>query len=493
MSIDIEKLKHNNNELREIVNNSWDGIGIIDEDTKFIYINNAFSPILGFDKDELLNSLFVDYIVEKNKKEFLKLIEENKQNQYTNKIQIACNRKDNQLVYLDTTVSLMLNKKFYVINIKDITKQISDDQILNEYALSCQTDTNGIIVKVSDAFCNLSGYLKDELIGHSYKSFANEKMNDKFFDQLWSDLLKNKEWTGKILYNKKDNTVFCVDTKIKPIYNKYGDITGYTYLMFDITAQLTLQDEINLANTKIEQKDKILVEQSKLAIMAETLQMISHEWRQPLNIISLRAQKLELDFSMNNIPENKEAQKVLHDIKEQADKLSSIIEDFQSFVSLKDVKNLIKPEDIIKKAVKLFENNPISKDIDIIKDYTNEPEFLTYSNELTTVLVNLFINAKEAIEKNNTKNGVIKLKQYSNNENIFFEVSDNGGGINDDIIDKIFEPYFSTKKLKHGVGLGLYMCKMIVEVHLNGTIMAINHNTGATFIIKLPLLSKENE
>jgi len=492
MLVDIDKLKHNNNELREIVNNSWDGIGIIDEDTKFIYVNNAFSPILGFKKDELLNSLFIDYIVDQNKEDFLNLIKENKENKYTNKMQIACNRKDNQLVYLDITLSLMLNKKFYVINIKDITKQISDDQILNQYALSCQTDTKGILVKVSDAFCNLSGYSKDELIGRHYSFIANEKMEKSFFDNLWRELTEKKEWNGKILNNKKDGTLFGVDTKIKPIYNKYGDITGYTYLMFDITAQLTLQKEISAANTQIKQKDKILVEQSKLAIMAETLQMISHEWRQPLNIISLRAQKLELDFSMDNLPPNEEVEKVLRDIKEQADKLSSIIEDFQSFVSLKDVKNLIEPELIIKKAVKLFENNPLSKDIDIIKDYTNQPKFYTYSNELTNVLVNLFINAKEAIQKNNIKNGVIKLKQYSDDKNIIFEVSDNGGGIDPSIIDKIFEPYFSTKKLKHGVGLGLYMCQMIIQVHLNGTITAINHNTGATFIIKLPLSNEEN-
>ncbi|MEA1915323.1 MAG: PAS domain S-box protein [Campylobacterota bacterium] len=491
MAADIEKLKHNNEELREIVNNSWDGIGIMDDNSKFIYVNNAFSPILGFSKDELLGTLFVDYVSPNNQNDFTQLIEENKLNQYSNKIQLVCLRKDKQSVYLDVTLSLMLNKKFFVVNIKDITKQISDDQILNEYALSSQMDNKGMFTKISNAFTYLSGYEKDELIGKHFSVMVNESKNKDQLKEIWDTLHSKKEWSGKILSNKKEGSLFCVDTKIKPIYNKYGDTTGYTSLMFDITAELELKEEISVANTQIEQKDKILVQQSKLAIMAETLQMISHEWRQPLNIISLRAQKLELDFQMDAIPSNNEVEEVLNDIKKQADNLSTIIEDFQSFVSLKDVKNKIKPDVVIKKAIKIFMNDPDNQHIDIIKDYSNEPEFLAYSNELTTVLVNILLNAKEAIDRNNIKNGVIKLKQYHLDNFIYFEISDNGGGIDDSIIEKIFDPYFSTKKIQHGVGLGLYMCKMIVQVHLGGEITALNHNTGSTFVLKLPLSQKE--
>ena len=114
-------------------------------------------------------------------------------------------------------------------------------------------------------------------------------------------------------------------------------------------------------------------------------------------------------------------------------------------------------------------------------------DFETYANELTTVLVNILINSKEAIIKNQIKLGVIKLKEYYINDTIYFEVSDNGGGINEDIMDKIFEPYFSTKEVQHGVGLGLYMCKTIIEMHFKGSIEVKNHNTGATFIIMLPM------
>ena len=115
------------------------------------------------------------------------------------------------------------------------------------------------------------------------------------------------------------------------------------------------------------------------------------------------------------------------------------------------------------------------------------PDFETYSNELATILVNILINSKEAILKNKTKLGVIKLKEYHIDNSIYFEVSDNGGGISEDIKEKIFEPYFSTKEVQHGVGLGLYMCKTIIEMHFKGSIKVKNHNTGASFIIMLPM------
>lgn len=104
---------------------------------------------------------------------------------------------------------------------------------------------------------------------------------------MWDNIKSGKEWTGKIKNVKKNNDIFWVDIKIKPIYNKYGDITGFTALMFDITHTL-------------EQSEKLLVQDNKLNIMAETIRTISHEWRQPLNTISIIAQKLSLDIDTTN-------------------------------------------------------------------------------------------------------------------------------------------------------------------------------------------------
>ncbi|RXJ60266.1 hypothetical protein CRV04_04495 [Candidatus Marinarcus aquaticus] len=495
MSIDIEKLKQSNNELREIVNNSWDGIGIFDKSSKFIYVNNAFSPILGYKKEELLQHTFESFILDEYKEAFRNLLKANEQNQYSSEVQVVCQRKDNQKVYLQITVSLMLNKEFFVVSAKDITKQISDDEILDKYVLSSHTNLEGVITKVSSAFVALSGYKKEELIGQNQNDVIFKENSKEILDKYNAGLKSNQEWSGNLKCCKKDGAFFWISVKIKPIYNKYGDTTGYTYLMFDITNELTLtsqkrnlSNQVSVAQEEIKQKDKILIQQSKLAIMAETLQMVSHEWRQPLNIISIQAQKLELQYSMDMCPNPDEIVKVLENIKNTASELSSTIEEFQNYVSLKGGTKQITPSEIITKAIERFKQDQEANKIDIFKDIMEEtPAFETYQNELTTILVNLFINSKEAILRNEVKNGVIKVKQYFVDNFIFFEVSDNGKGIKEEIIDKIFEPYFSTKDSQHGVGLGLYTCKMIIEMHLGGTIEVQNHAQGATFIIKLPM------
>lgn len=494
MSLDVEKLKQNNNELREIVNNSWDGIAIIDKNSKFIYVNSAFSPILGFTKNEFLNSNFTSYIINEDKDKFLEAINKNLINKYSSEVQVICTRKDNQKVYLQITLSLMLNKEFFVVNAKDITKQISDDEILNNYVISSHINLDGNIVTASKALSMISGYKKEELIGRPFLLLKDKNEIDKLFNTIIKSIKLKKQWNGKIHNIKKDGSAFWVNATVKPIFNKYGDVTGYTILMFDITNELLLKDdkkilteEVHEAQNEINQKNKILVQQSKLAIMAETLQMVSHEWRQPLNIISIQAQKVELDYSINDNMDPQNVIEVLNNIKQKANELSQTIEDFQSFINIRNEKKPANPLDIIDQAIKIFKNDPQSEDIDFLKETVNTPNFKTYSNELTTILVNILINAKEAIFRNKTKTGVIKLKEYYDKNKIYFEVSDNGGGVNEEIIDKIFEPYFSTKDAQHGVGLGLYMCKIIIEMHFSGTIEINNHNTGATFKIALPM------
>ena len=492
--IDIEKLKQNNKELQDIINNSWDGIGIIDVSTKLIYINNAFIPLLGYEKSDLLKVNFISLVQKKFKQDFLNILL-NKDNKTHNSIDLACTRRDKKTVHLRITISKMSNKNLLVINTKDITKQIANDEILNNYVVSMQTDLHGHINEVSQAFCNLSAYTKEELINQHFSIIGHEDTESIIFENIQKSLLSTKEWNGTIKAKGKDNNTFWISMMIKSIYNKYGDITAYTMLMFDITNEISLNDEASLlqdqvynAQKEIKQKDSILMQQSKLAIMTETLQKLSHEWRQPLNIISMKAQNLGLDISMDNTPDSNSLITILDTITKEASSLSQTIESFQNFLHPKNEMVQVNPKSIIVNAIKLFKSDTRNKDIDIIKDILGGFEFNTYDHELTTILVNLLINAKEAISKNKITNGVIKLKQYHVKNTIFFEVSDNGGGINDDIIHKIFEPYFSTKDVKHGVGLGLYTCKIIIEMHLKGIISVSTHSTGALFKISIPIV-----
>lgn len=491
---EIEKLKRNNQELLEIINNSWDGIGIIDKSTKFIYLNNAFVPILGFSKEELLDSNFVSFMEEKYVKLFLKLlVVKNKEKKYKAEIDVVCIRKDKKKVYLKVTISSMLNKNLFVINTKDITAQISDDEILDSYVISMHTDLHGHIKKVSSAFLKLSGYEKSDILGRHFSSLAHKDADSIIYKNIEKSLENLQEWSGKLKQIKKDGSAFWINLKMKPMYNKYGDVTGYTSLMFDITKEINLNDEssmlqeqISTAKEEIKQKDTLLVQQSKLAVMTETLQKLSHEWRQPLNLISIQAQKLELDYSLENTPSLDETVDTLVKIKNEAKDLSETIEDFQNFLKPNKNRSLTSSKQVVEKAIKIFNSNN-EFEVDIIKDIEQEFEFESYEDKVSIVLVNILKNAKEAMLKNRIKNPVIRINQYHVDGFVIFEISDNGGGIEEEIIHKVFEPYFSTKDQKHGVGLGLYTSRMIVSIHLKGVITVQNHNTGVTVKISIPI------
>jgi len=490
---DIEKLKRNNKELQEIINNSWDGIGIIDKSTKLIYVNNAFMPILGFNKDELINTKLINYMKSEFINPFLELlnVDTSQSKKYKAEIDLVCIRKDKEKVYLKITISTMLNKSLFVINTKDITSQVSDDEILDDYVVSMHIDLHGYITKVSNAFLKLFGYKKDDIINTPYKKLLDENTDKIIFENIDKTLEAQQEFSGKIKALKYNNDSFFINIKIKPMYNKYGDVTGYTSLIFDISNQLDLKDEAIIleqeilnAKKEIIEKNNILKNQSKLLIITETLQKLSHEWRQPLNLISVQAQKLELDYSMGINPNQDDAIKSLDKIKNEADKLSKTIENFQHFIKNNSKETITNAEKIINTVLRRID---IDKNININTKLDKDFEFSTFEEELITVLTNILINSNEQYKRKSKNNAKIEILQYHNEDKIIFEIKDNLGGISEDILHKIFEPYFSTKEKKHGVGLGLYISKLIVNLQLQGVITVTNDKDGILVKISIPI------
>jgi PAS domain S-box-containing protein len=467
MALLASNIQSTNIELQEIINNSWDGICIIDKQTKFIYLNDAFSPMLGFPKEELLSQSFLNFIEKKDKAAFLQLLKENVLNAYHTDINVVCQRKDGKSIYLKITVSLMLNKKYFVVNAKDITKEISDDEILDEYVLSFHTNKEGTITKVSQAFCKLSGYNKEELLERSFCSLRHKEEAVSSFGTLCDGLNEKEEIKERIHFAKKNQEAFIVDLTMKSIFNKYGDITGYTALMFDMTTELYLDQKLSIENSKLE-------------IMSDTIKTISHEWRQPLNIISLKAQSLQFDVEDSNVIE------VLEDIKHTSKELSDTIEDFQNIMKNKsDIQKVdlsIAIQNIIAKYKQKYEN---VIDFNLNNEVLGEKEL--YVKELKQILFILFQNSQEAFDLNDISKPSISVKTYAQNNTLHILVQDNAKGIEKEVLSKIFEPYFSTKEKRHGVGLGLYKCKMLIQMHLGGNIQIQNKDNGIEVHIQLPI------
>jgi C4-dicarboxylate-specific signal transduction histidine kinase len=222
--------------------------------------------------------------------------------------------------------------------------------------------------------------------------------------------------------------------------------------------------------------------------MGEMISMIAHQWRQPLTAISATSGSMHLKAKIGKI----DADTIIdlsNKISDYSQHLSSTINDFREFFKPKKEKNTTSFKQIIEGVLSIIESSISTKEIKIIQEYNCDSLFSTYSNEMKQVILSLLKNAEDALIETDTKNPYIKINTYSDDTSHILEISDNAGGIPEDIIDKIFDPYFSTKLKKDGTGLGLYMGKIIIQEHCNGELLVENDEFGAKFSIRL---GKEN-
>ena len=244
-----------------------------------------------------------------------------------------------------------------------------------------------------------------------------------------------------------------------------------------------LKEKIKIEVEKSREKDKALIQQSKLAQMGEMIAMIAHQWRQPLGAITAIANDLILKIMFDRY-DKKYFDKKLKNITDLSQHLSKTIDDFRGFYKKDKEKIEIFLKDIVKDVLNIIASSVENKNIKIITEFYSTKKIYTYPNEVRQVVLNLIKNAEDILLEKGVKNPYIKIKIYDDKNNSYLEVSDNGGGVPESIMDKIFDPYFSTKTKKDGTGLGLYMSKIIIEEHCNGTLSVSNSEEGAIFKIE---------
>lgn len=242
-----------------------------------------------------------------------------------------------------------------------------------------------------------------------------------------------------------------------------------------------------------EKEQNYLFQRSRMVQMGEMLSMISHQWRQPLSAISARAMKtklmIELEYKdMCTTEENKRfTESILEDL-DQIDifvqGLSSTINDFRDFYKPNKEVSLISLKTPIVKALNIVRDSFTVDGIQIMEKYDSEKKLTMHASEIMQVVLNILKNAQDNFKEKDTQNPQIIISTINNKTNVILEICDNGGGINEEILPKIFDPYFSTKYDKNGTGLGLYMSKTIIETHHDGSFIVENRAKGACFIIK---------
>ena len=245
----------------------------------------------------------------------------------------------------------------------------------------------------------------------------------------------------------------------------------------------------------LKKKDLQLFQQSRQAQMGEMISMIAHQWRQPLASISSTTINIQMSIELENFDLNtidgkeKQNRYFLNELKSIdgfVQNLTTTIDDFRNFYKPNKKTTRLKLEDVIEKSLKIINSSLASDNIKVIKQYNSKEEMQFYENEMMQVILNILKNTHDNFKEKKIKNPYIKITT----ENKTITICDNGGGISEDIMDKIFDPYFSTKDDKNGTGLGLYMSKTIIEEHHNGKLSAENTDDGVCFTVELGILEK---
>ncbi len=235
-----------------------------------------------------------------------------------------------------------------------------------------------------------------------------------------------------------------------------------------------------------QEQEQILIQQSKLAAMGEMIGNIAHQWRQPLNALGLVMQNIQFSYEMDEL-DDEFMDRSVKKVNLLTSNMSKTIDDFRNFFKPNKEKEGFVLNSLIEKALALVESTFEHNDIVIEQKLEGEIKVFGFPNEFSQTILNVMNNAKDALIENEISDAKVSISISKDDKYGIVTIIDNAGGIPIDIIDKIFEPYFTTKEEGKGTGIGLYMSKIIVEQNMDGKLYAKNLDNGAEFIVKVPL------
>jgi len=229
-------------ELETILATTLDGISILDLSGNFSYANNAFSDMFGYSLKELKQKNVIDLTIQEDKEPFQNIIKKVVSEKFIEHFQIKCISKDQKRVIISLSLALMPDQNRILLSTKDVTKEIYSHrkileyvEIIDENVITSSTDLMGNITYASEAFCKISGYTKNELIGQKHSIVRSPDVKEELYEELWESVIKNNVWSGEIKNKNKNGDEYWVFVKIYPVFDDEGIKTGYTSIRHDIT------------------------------------------------------------------------------------------------------------------------------------------------------------------------------------------------------------------------------------------------------------------
>ncbi len=282
-------------------------------------------------------------------------------------------------------------------------------------------------------------------------------------------------------YNESPYLLDLINLGVSRFVMKPIRIKDFLGILLEITTNVYNAKQV----LEKKEQEKILQRQVKLVQMGELVSMIAHQWRQPLNALGLILQKMKLFNDRGRLTTEMIDTNVEHSMGIISD-MSKTIDDFRDIVKNDSEKNLFNLISVIRKVESIMKEYLSSKNIELVHNIDPALQIESYQNELFHILINLVSNATDAYEGKEIDQKTILIKAAKHENSLELVVEDNAGGIPEEIMDQVFNPYFTTKEQGKGTGLGLWMSKEMVESIFNGT-MKVHNDKGAVFTINFEL------
>ncbi len=462
---------------------------------RVIFCNHSFINLSGYTMKEIINSNWFNSFVDKDER-----IKRKEKFIQTFKKGIVGGQGEGEIIIKDgskrligwsSTLSYDSQKKPISITFigTDITEQRYTENELRKASQAIEqspntvmiTDTDGHIVYSNPKFTELTGYTKEEVLGHNPKILQSGETDNNDYKNLWDALKNGNEWTGEFLNKKKNGELYWESARISAIKDADGNITHYLAVKEDITEKKRLADEVELRNKEVA-KDELLAGVGKMA------NMIAHDLRNPLSSIKMGMQILQ---KKNDPPIGEDGKELINIGLEQVQYMESILSDLLSF-SRPDQLTLewLSIEKILDTSLISVQDQIDKNNVTVNTDYqTGLPTINADKTKIRQVFSNLIINAIQAMIPRSDRASVISISAFINITDlgtmIEIQIADNGIGIDQETQKKLFEPFFTTRA--KGTGLGLAIVKRIIEQH-NGHIRIVSElSHGTTLYIELPI------
>jgi len=359
------------------------------------------------------------------------------------------------------------------LEIKLVEQSKLDSVLLNNIKSAIYWKSNDeILLGCNDSLCLLLNVKKEEIIGKNIKTILPalyEKLNnmDNFIDELETTLVF-------------DNKELDVLIRRKKYFNKKNQEAGIVTIINDMTDIKKLQNQRK-------KDEQFIIHRSKLSEIGEIMTSIAHQWKTPLIEISTIAQELLYKRSKKELSKE-DSKEFVDEIMTQVQYMTKTIDDFRNFIKPSMSKSTFEIKEAINELLKIIEHNIKYNyiDVEVVFQEDIKYEISGYPNEFKQAILSIINNARDSILKKREKEyfqGQIKIYTYYENESICISIKDNGIGINKENLEKIFEPFFTSKE--NGDGFGLYMVKLIIEDKMNGYIKAVEQENGANILITI--------